>query len=75
MLNMQNMLYKICNKHANKHAEYVNKYVKNMQNMQNMQNHFPICRICKEKIWKHARNMQNGMYKICNKYANNYADC
>ncbi len=77
MQDMQNNMYKICNEYANKYAEYVNKYVKKMQNMQNMQNHLPICRICKKEIDKNMlkmQNMQNNMYKICNKYANKYAE-
>ncbi len=55
MQNMQNNMYKICNEYANKFAEYVNKYVKNMQNMQNMQRN--MLRIC----YKYAENM----LKIC----------
>ncbi len=45
--------------------------------MQNMQNHIPICRICnKQKMQNmlYMQNMQNNMYKICNKYADKYAE-
>ncbi len=72
---MQNNMYNICNKYANKYAEFVNKYVKKMQNMQN---NFPICRMCNKRkcttccickickiiCTKYATNMQINMLNV-----------
>jgi hypothetical protein len=57
MQNMQNNMYKICNKNANKYAEYVNKYRKK-------------CRICKV-IFLYAEHLtnKNSKHVVYAKYA------
>ncbi len=71
MQNMQNNMYKICNKYADKYAEYVHKYAKKSRICQICKIIFPICRICVEPRFakhavyaKYATNMQINMPNI-----------
>ncbi len=70
MQNMQNKMYKICNRYADKYPEYVHKYVKNAEYAEYAISFSDKQNMCKTKICKTScickicKNMQINMLNM-----------